>query len=265
MRIISLASGSKGNAYLVQAGETTVLVDAGLSGREIERRVQQAGLLMSDIELILLTHEHADHLRSAAILSKRFDLPVYGTEGTLGTPCGRIKAVAEATPRVEPMAAGDTLTAGSLTITSFSVSHDAADPVGYVFTANGHKAALACDIGQATRLVVQRLHGVNALILESNHCPTMLSDGPYPYWLKRRIAGAQGHLSNDDAGLLLRDVFHDDLRYLLLAHLSEVNNSPQAAFACMQQVLTDLSAEIDLRVGQQHRIGNWIDLDEETV
>lgn len=263
MQFVSLASGSKGNGYLVRAGGTTVLVDAGLSGREMERRIQEAGLNPSDVNLLLLTHEHADHIRGAGILSRRFNWPVYATEGTLSTPCGQIKPVGENAHLAQVFPAGDTLTVGALTITSFSISHDASDPVGYVFRANGHRLALAADLGQATRLVLQRMTDVDALILESNHCPEMLRNGHYPLWLQRRIRGTQGHLSNEEAGEVVRRVHHGGLRYLVLAHLSENNNSPQRAYSLMRATLDELGAACDLRVGMQHRIGNWIDLDEE--
>jgi phosphoribosyl 1,2-cyclic phosphodiesterase len=262
LRFISLASGSKGNGYLVQAGDVTALVDAGLSGREMERRIQQAGLLASRINLLLLTHEHSDHLNSAGLLSRRFKLPVYGTAGTLSTPCGRLKPVREATERVEELPAGETLTIGPLSITPFSISHDAADPVGFVFAANGHRVVLAADLGCVTRLVAQRLAGASAVILESNHCPEMLRHSHYPLWLQRRIAGRFGHLSNADAAGLVRDVHHVGLRYLLLAHLSENNNTPRLAYEATRATLEELGATTDLRVARQGQIGAWIDLDE---
>ncbi len=263
MRFISLASGSKGNGYLVQAGDVTVLVDAGLSGREMERRIQQAGLMMNRIRAVVLTHEHSDHIQSAGLLSRRYQLPVYGTEGTLSSPCGRLKPVRESTERIEVLPAGETVSFGPLHVSSFSISHDAADPVGYVFTANGHRLVLAADVGIATRLVAQRLAGSSALILESNHCPDMLRRSHYPLWLQRRIAGKFGHLSNQDATELVREVHHADLRFLLLAHLSENNNTPRLAYDTMRATLDDIESRTDLRVARQGQIGSWIDLDEE--
>jgi len=262
LRFISLASGSKGNGYLVQAGEATVLVDAGLSAREMERRIQLAGMASSRINAILLTHEHSDHLHSAALLSRRLKVPVFGTEGTLSTACGRIMPVRESTERIEILPAGETLNLGSLAITPFSISHDASDPVGLVFSANGHRLVLAADVGCVTRLVSHRLAGASAIILESNHCPEMLRHGHYPLWLQRRIAGRFGHLSNAEAAGLVREIHHAGLRHLVLAHLSENNNTPRLAFEVMRAALDEIGSQTDLRVARQEQIGNWIDLDE---
>lgn len=263
MRFVSLASGSKGNGYLVQAGEVTVLVDAGLSGRELERRAQGVGVMMSDVDLIVLTHEHSDHIRSAGLLSRRYCLPVYGTEGTLRNPCGRIKPVAESTDRFEILPAGETLTLASLSISSFSISHDAADPVGYSFAANGHRLVLAADLGYVTRLVAQRLRQANAVVLESNHCPDMLAESHYPLWLQRRITGKQGHLSNQDAARALCEYHHAELRYVVLAHLSENNNTPDKAYRQMHAALAEEQVQTHLRVAPQQHADEWIDLEEE--
>jgi len=263
VRFISLASGSKGNAYLACGDGANVLIDAGLSARELERRIQLAGLLPSQISLLLLTHEHADHMMSAALLSRRHGWPVAATEGTLRSPCGRLKPVADGTERIQTMPAGKSLTVGRMTIRSFSVSHDAADPVGYVIQSNGFRAAVATDLGEATLDVLARLHGLDLLVLESNHCPKMLAGGRYPAWLKNRIASPVGHLSNQQASDVTRAAAHPGLRHLLLAHLSENNNTPRAAYDNMRATLADLGAAAQLRVCRQNRVGTWIDLNEE--
>lgn len=262
MRIVSLASGSKGNAYVVRKGETCILIDAGLSGREVERRLQAVGLLPSAIAALFLTHEHADHMGAAAVLSRRHGWPVFGTEGTLRTPCGRCRAVSAGTDRLEPTTVGQAVSVGALTISSFSVSHDAVDPVGYVVTTNGHRLVLAADTGILPAEAAAHLATADALILESNHCPEMLRNGPYPIFLKRRIAGDQGHLSNQQAGEAVKGTDRGRLRYLLLGHLSEINNTPQTAFAHMRGVLDEMDAATDLRVCRQHQPGNWIDLED---
>lgn len=262
MRIVSLASGSKGNAYLVRNGGTCILIDAGLSGREVERRLQAVGLLPSAIAALFLTHEHADHTGAAAVLSRRHGWPVFGTEGTLRTPCGRYRAVADGTDRLEPITVGASVSIGALTIRSFAVSHDALDPVGYAVAANGHRLVLAADTGVLLPETAAHLATADALILESNHCPEMLRNGPYPFFLKRRIAGDLGHLSNDQAGDAVRQTDKTRLRYLLLSHLSEINNTPQTAYAAMREVLDGMGAKADLRVCRQHQPGNWIDLEK---
>jgi phosphoribosyl 1,2-cyclic phosphodiesterase len=265
LRFISLASGSKGNSYLAQSNGTSVLVDAGLSGREIERRLQQVGVMPSQVDAILLTHEHADHMRGAAIFSRRHGTTIVGTEGTLGSPCGRYKPVAEGSDRLETLPAGGKMTIGALAISSFSTSHDASDPVGYTFAAEGFRLTLAADLGVVDEQSGAAMQSVDALILESNHCPLMLNYGPYPAWLKARVAGDFGHLSNNQAIATVRDVLHPGLRYLLLGHLSENNNTPRQAFDGMRAVLDELAPDVDLRVCRQNVVGNWIDLNEETV
>lgn len=262
MRLVSLASGSKGNAFLIQSNGASVLIDAGLSGRDLEQRLQAVGVMPSQINLLLLTHEHADHIRSAAMLSRKYEFLVAGTRGTLHTPCGTVKPVAKGTYRLEIMPAGSTITAGPLTFTSFSISHDASDPVGYVIQANGTRLVMAFDLGVVTPEVQAQLADADALVLESNHCPVMLEKGPYPAWLKRRVAGARGHLSNQQAGDTVRQAHHAGLRYLLLAHISENNNTPRAAYDHMAATLADLGAATDLRVCRQHQVGNWIDLED---
>ena len=263
LRIISLASGSKGNAYVVQSNGTTVMVDAGLSGRELSRRLQLVGVMPESLAAVFLTHEHADHMRGAAVFARRHQVPIFATEGTLGTPCGRNRAVAEGTDRCEAMAPGQAATFGTLAVRSFSITHDATDPVGYVFEADGFRFTLAADLGVVTPAIVAELADADALLLESNHCPELLQRGPYPAWLKRRVAGDHGHLSNQQAAEAMRAAYRPTLRYLLLGHLSENNNTPRTAFDTMNAVLSALNAKIDLRICRQNQSGSWIDLQEE--
>jgi phosphoribosyl 1,2-cyclic phosphodiesterase len=202
-------------------------------------------------------------MMSAALLSRRHNLPIAAAEGTLYSPCGRLAPVADGTDRLEIMPAGTGFTVGDLTIRSFSISHDAADPVGYVFQSNGFRLALAADLGHAPPDVLAMLRGVDLLVLESNHCPDLLRRGRYPQWLKKRIASDIGHLSNRQASDALRQVHHAGLRYLLLAHISENNNTPRTAFDNMRATLAELGATTDLRVCRQSQVGTWIDLNEE--
>jgi phosphoribosyl 1,2-cyclic phosphodiesterase len=160
------------------------------------------------------------------------------------------------------MPVGTGYSIGPLTVRSYSVSHDAADPVGYVFEAEGTRLTVATDLGVATPEALVQLADADAVVLESNHCPSMLQHGRYPAWLKRRIAGDHGHLSNSQAAEAALAIAHPGLRYVLLAHLSENNNTPRVAFETMTAALATAGFAPDLRVCRQHQIGNWIDLNE---
>jgi phosphoribosyl 1,2-cyclic phosphodiesterase len=220
-----LASGSKGNAIYISDGTTALLIDAGLSGVEIERRLEAHDLDPRDIDAMIVSHEHADHIRGVGILSRRFDLPVYLSE----------KTGEEASPtigNVKDMRAfdcGQPFTVKTLNVAPFSIAHDAEDPAGFTISCNGCKIGIATDLGIATALVKQNLKGCDLLILEANHDPEMLMNGPYPWPLKQRIKGRTGHLSNQASGALLSELKHDRLQHVILAHLSETNNTPAKA------------------------------------
>lgn len=224
MRFCVLASGSRGNAVWVEDHDSAVLIDAGLSGRELERRMAAVSLSRRKLKAILVSHEHRDHISGVGILARRFNLPVFINEPTLSAcekSLGRIKPAFFTT--------GQDFELGPFQIHPFSVSHDAADPVGFTFGTNQSKLGLATDLGIATTLVRTHLSGCHAVILESNHDPEMLMNGPYPHELKRRVSSRHGHLSNVDAAALLDLLIHDGLARIVLAHLSETNNRPDLA------------------------------------
>tara|TARA_B100000614_G_C14539787_1_gene489835 strand:+ start:179 stop:934 length:756 start_codon:yes stop_codon:yes gene_type:complete len=221
-----LASGSKGNAVFVSTGDTAVLVDAGLSGVEIQRRLDTIGERPEHLKAIVITHEHTDHVKGAGILSRRFDIPVFITRDTWRA-CSNLGKI----DRLEFFEVGTEFTVGDMTVTPFSISHDARDPAGLTLACGGKKIGLATDLGLANSLVKYHLSGSNALYLESNHDPRMLDNGPYPWHLKQRIKGRHGHLSNMDARDLVAELHHGDLSHLVLAHLSEENNCPDKAAA----------------------------------
>jgi phosphoribosyl 1,2-cyclic phosphodiesterase len=229
-----LASGSKGNTIFVSSARTRILIDAGLSARETARRLHMARRLAQP-HALLITHEHSDHVRGLGVLSQRLDLPVYLTQGTLG----RMPASAGCPARAEVIRAGQPFWVGDLCVTAFSVPHDAMEPVGFVVEHDGLRLGICTDLGTSTEVVVQHLQGCQALILEANHDPDLLWQGPYPSFLKKRIASCYGHLSNVQTRDLLRSLRHDGLRTVVMAHLSEVNNSPD----CLRQELAPLRAE----------------------
>jgi phosphoribosyl 1,2-cyclic phosphodiesterase len=228
-----LGSGSRGNAVYISDGTTAILVDAGFSAREIDRRLRDREIDPAGLKALLITHEHTDHVKGVERLVRRHHLPVYLTAGT-----GRSVDPDGVLPDVVPFACGREFRIGTLTVRPFSIPHDAGDPVGFTVTANGIRIGIATDLGQPTALVRDHLQGCRVLILESNHDPDMLKNGPYPWFLKQRIRGRTGHLSNQDSGRLLSDLVHTGLEHVILAHLSETNNTPQMALAEAGRVLS---------------------------
>ncbi|WP_448383873.1 MBL fold metallo-hydrolase [Desulfosoma sp.] len=218
-----LASGSKGNAIYVAGGSTALLVDAGLSAKEIGRRLQAAGLSPKSLAAVLLSHEHSDHIRGVGVFSRRHDLPVYLTQGCLEALPPQLGELAA----VHLIQSGRPFRVGDLSVLPFSLSHDAADPVGFIVEHDGCRLAVCTDCGTATQLVRTRLRHCHGLIVEANHDVERLLNGPYTWPLKQRIRGRHGHLSNDECCDLLQDVHHQDLQVVVMAHLSEINNHPQ--------------------------------------
>jgi phosphoribosyl 1,2-cyclic phosphodiesterase len=241
-----LASGSKGNAIYVSDGDTSLLIDAGLSGKEIERRMRSRDLDPTSLDAILVTHEHADHVRGVGVLSRRYDLPVYINPKTDGAAAGQIKKIRD----VRHFACGRSFTINDLTLHPFSTSHDASDSAGFTVQRDGIKIGIATDLGIATSVVRTHLKHCSLLILESNHDPQMLMEGPYPWYLKQRVRGRTGHLANEASRDLLGDLLHDRLIHVVLAHLSEQNNTPELALRAMTPVLAH--TRVRLSVADQH-------------
>lgn len=221
--VSALASGSKGNSILIDGPDGSLIVDAGLSAREITRRLEVMGAPLDRLSGILVTHDHSDHLRGVRVLAKRLGLTVYGTADTL-----RAAGLDGETPW-EVVRSGVDFEVAGFTVRPFSLPHDADDPVGYLLAMGTVKIGIATDLGCATALVRRRLAGCDMLILESNYEEKMLLQGPYPWFLKQRIQGRMGHLSNEDSSQILGELLHPGLQSVILAHLSEVNNCPGAA------------------------------------
>ena len=233
MKFSVLASGSSGNACYIGTDDANILIDAGLAGREIERRLEILGVRPQSLDALIITHEHTDHIRGAGPLARRFDLPLYTNRKTLER--GR-KALGNLN-RPVVLQTGQSMTIKDLVVETFTKCHDAADPFAIVVSCNGVRIGLATDFGRSTSLLEDRLKGCHALIVEFNYDPEMLDEGPYPLELKRRIKGRDGHLSNRQAGDLLRAVSHEDLRVVVAAHLSEKNNHPEKAHREAENVL----------------------------
>ncbi len=232
MRFASLGSGSRGNALLVEAGNTLLLIDAGFGPREMSRRLQRLGLGPSDITAVLVTHEHSDHIGGAFACARRFDWAVALTHGTL------VASGADGTGvRTTIIDSHASFPIGDLGIQPFPVPHDAREPVQFVLTDGAARLGVLTDAGHVTAHMVAILDGCDALVLECNHDAVMLERGNYPPALKRRIGGPWGHLENAAAADLLARLERSHLRHVVAAHLSEQNNSPMLARTALAAVL----------------------------
>ena len=234
LAVCILASGSKGNAIFISSGDTSLLVDAGLSGIEIERRLTSRGLDPKSLDAILVSHEHSDHIQGVGVLSRRYKLPVYINSKTQKAAVSQLGKLYD----FKRFECGSMFTINDLSIHPFSISHDAKDPCGFTVNQNGTKIGIATDLGIATAMVKAHLKGCTLLILEANHDEKMLLNGPYPWPVKQRIKSRIGHLSNEASKTILNELQHDGLKHVMLAHLSETNNTPQKAFNDIGRALT---------------------------
>nr|WP_321351079.1 MBL fold metallo-hydrolase [uncultured Methanoregula sp.] len=227
MRCIVLASGSKGNSVVLEGSSGSILIDAGLSAKELLLRMARAGLDPEQLLSILVTHEHGDHIRGLDVLCRKLDLPVYATEGTLADFLNH-RRTSEKPLESRVCRYREEFTVGDFVIEPFAISHDAAEPCGFIIREGDCRIGYCTDTGIVTPQMLDLLLPCDGIILESNHCPEMLANGPYPESLKRRIRSKRGHLSNPDAALCLRE-FGKDVPEVILAHLSEMNNTPEKA------------------------------------
>lgn len=227
IRFASLGSGSAGNALLVETGATRVLVDCGFSVHETTARLNRLGRAPDDIDAVLITHEHSDHIGSSAAFARRHRLAVYMTPGT------RLGARDVNYPALHEFHAGERLAVGGLEIQPFTVPHDAREPAQFIFSDGACRLALLTDAGHVTAHMIATVDGVDGLLLECNHDPSMLEHGPYPAALKRRVGGPYGHLPNREAERLLGAIDHRRLQHVIGMHLSERNNRPQLARAAL--------------------------------
>jgi len=240
VQINVLASGSTGNATLFDFGKTKILVDAGISTRRIEKGLAGIGIRVGEIDGVLITHEHTDHIKGLDVLIRRYRLPVYARGNTWDRiPC-RDKLPAEC--RIEMK---DIFDLGAVKIESFSISHDAIDPVGFCFYHRQGKYVMATDLGTVTEAVERALEMSDAAVLESNHDLKMLNEGPYPFFLKKRVRGQEGHLSNVDAGKLLSRISRKNKMQVFLAHLSQQNNYPELAEKTVKQILLQNNCDVE--------------------
>jgi phosphoribosyl 1,2-cyclic phosphodiesterase len=232
-----LGSGSRGNAALVTTARAKVLVDAGFSFRSLCRRLAEIGERAEALDAVLISHEHSDHVSGLQTLSRKIKAPIYLTART-----EHAIDWGEKKPHIETFEAGARLVVGDLEIDTYTIPHDAVDPVGFAFRQNGFKVGLATDLGYMTESIKRHMRGCDMLVLESNHDLEMLKVGPYPWFVKQRVMSRVGHLSNQAVSDFLVEEFDRDTRILVLAHLSGNNNHPEIARMFADQALRQAGA-----------------------
>ena len=258
MKFCVLGSGSKGNCTLVESGSTAILIDAGFSGKEIRRRLALIDRSPEDLSAVIVTHEHGDHISGVGVMSRRYNLPVYANAGTHLASERRVKKLYQ---RIE-FGTGEAFVIDELEIHPFRISHDTADPVGFVVSDTRSSLGYCTDTGRVTKLIAHHVRKCRALILEANHDPQMLMDGPYPMPLKQRVRSNQGHLANGDAARFLIDLVDSSLQHVVLAHLSETNNLPDIALSRVHQELKSLEPFFNLVLANQNNPTVLFSLDD---
>lgn len=256
MKLSLLASGSKGNAVFLESGETRVLIDAGLSAVEITRRLTLIGVDPTSLNAILISHDHSDHTRGAAILARKLKIPLLASQSTRQAA----SAVLKKCDFLE-FESGTTFSYRDLLIDPFLITHDAADPVGFVIESSEGRIGFATDLGIVTRLVTEKLRNCRLLVIEANHDEAMLLNGPYPWHLKQRIKSRHGHISNTESMGLLEELLHDRLEGVFLAHLSEVNNDPKLPQSAAERLLAGQNrCSPELFIGDQYHPGRLFEI-----
>lgn len=258
VELCSLFSGSSGNASLIKAGHTNILVDCGGSGSQLEAALQQAGMDPASISLILITHEHIDHIKGAGVMSRRYNLPIYATRGTwegMIAKLGKINC-----DNIHYIQGGIPFGVKDTVITPFATPHDSRESVGFTVEHGGKRASIATDIGVMNMTVYNNIKKSDTVLLESNHDVEMLMNGPYSYDLKMRIRSSVGHLSNTDSARTCAHLLEDGVRHIILGHLSQDNNIPKKAYeeaeAAMVQRGAKIGSDITLEVAPRYSPSN---------
>ncbi|MGR3973572.1 MAG: MBL fold metallo-hydrolase [Candidatus Rhabdochlamydia sp.] len=253
-----LASGSKGNSIFVGTHHTRILIDAGLSLKALEERLSHIHIHLSEIDAILITHEHIDHIRALKTLTSRYQIPLFANSETAHA----ILETLDHTPKFKIFSTGETFEFGDLEIHPFSIQHDTLDPVAFTIQTSELKLGFCTDLGFATTLVKSRLQGCDFLYLEANHEPCMVHASSRPMAYKQRVLSRQGHLSNAQCAELLQEVACIKLKHLHLAHLSQECNHPQKAAEIIQQTLDSLRLKTTLSIAKQHEISQAVFFEE---
>ena len=235
----------------------SLLIDAGLSAKQICMRLESIGVEASSLQGIVVSHEHQDHTQGIRVLTRRLNIPLYLTSQTYERLNGKL----DGAETIRHFNAGQCFSIGDIKFDPFSVPHDAADPVGFSIQYNNCRVGIALDLGYVTHLVREKLRYSHMVILESNYEPELLRTGHYPWYLKQRLQGRHGHLSNKEATKLLAELIHPELEHIILAHLSQTNNHPQVAYKQAQAMLAKSNGhKVRLSVATQHEVGPVIKL-----
>jgi phosphoribosyl 1,2-cyclic phosphodiesterase len=249
-----LASGSKGNCVYLGTANTKVLIDAGISAKAIKARLEEINVDLGDIDAILITHEHNDHIQGLRVLAYKLGIPILANQET----AKGIVGIFNDCPKFKIFSTGETFHFGDLEVHPFSIQHDTLDPVAFTIKFDGLKLGFCTDLGFVTSLVQSQLRDCDYLYLESNHQPSMVHASSRPMVYKQRVLGRSGHLSNEECGLLLSHVHHPKLKHVHLAHLSSECNSPETAIEIVKGILKNHGIDLELTVAPQERISKAI-------
>lgn len=250
-----LASGSKGNCIYVGTGSKKILIDAGMNGKTIQSHLAKINVDLSEIDAILVTHEHSDHIVGLKTLALKYGIPVFANHETAKGIVAYLKGDC---PKFKIFATGETFEFGDMEIHPFSIQHDTLDPVAFTIRTGDLKLGFCTDLGFATTLVQNQLQECDYLLIEANHQPSMVHASSRPHFLKQRILGRTGHLSNEACGQLLKSIAHPKLKHIHLAHLSSECNSPEVALNVVKGVLEQHGLNIDMCIALQHEVSKGI-------
>lgn len=262
IKFCSLFSGSSGNSIFLSVKGTKILIDAGLSAKRIMEALCSIGESPSELSAVLVTHEHVDHIRGAGVLSRKFNIPVYANENTWEAMEQSLSPMNADNKKI--FDTGKEFELGDISVKAFHIPHDASEPVGFNFFAENKKITTATDLGHISRELLEHFEKSELLLLESNHDIEMLKVGPYPWHLKKRILGEQGHLSNEMAGKVVSYMAEKGTSRFLLGHLSRENNFPELAYQTVCNELREkkivAGSDITLDVVLRDRVGSVIEL-----
>lgn len=250
----SLISGSSGNSSYVSDGKTHILIDCGMSGKQLLESLTQIGISPNQLDALLITHEHTDHTKGAGVVARRYGIPVYATAGTHSAM--NIGSIPDS--QIKIIDTNNDFEIGTIGIQAFDIPHDAANPVGYSFYIDGKKVSLATDIGHMHKSLIEQIMKSNMVLLESNHDVDMLQFGPYPFPLKQRILSDIGHLSNENAAKTALQLVNSGTEHIMLGHLSKENNHPEIAMMETYNTLTfagvNVGTDVTLQVADRYKI-----------
>lgn len=259
MRFCSLRSGSSGNAAYIGYKDVHILIDAGLSGKTIEKSLENIDVSPRDITAILITHEHNDHIKGAGILSRRYNIPIYANEATWASMENLLGEIDIINKRF--FTTGEDFDLGDVKIRPFKKSHDAAEPVGFSFFCGGKKATIATDLGYVSRGVAANIMNSDIVLLESNHDIDMLINGSYPWPLKKRILSDHGHLSNKDAAEAIKKFIEmKSIGIVYLGHLSQNNNKPEVAYETVTGVLKGSGLKHEINMALRYKESDVVEI-----